>query len=436
MKKIKCIEREGFVTYYGTDKCVLVPETIIEKKLETRGVWFSTVGNIDIQPCDNVSDFKKQMDKVLDKCQEYHLNTVIFQVRPTCDALYSSDINPWSNVLNNEHTEDVNPGFDLFGYFVDEANKRDIEVHAWMNPYRVRGSKLSDLSLTKEEFLEKYLSPKNFARKHPECVIAASDTKLILDPSSDVVQKYLEDTVLEIASKYNIKAIHIDDYFYPYEPIADPDEEEKRLKKYPDLSINDFRRQNVNDMIYKIYQVLQSLPKKVEFGISPFSIYRTNSKWFKDASKEGGCDFGSNNHHTCLEGYESLYADVYMWMEKGWIDYVVPQIYFAFDNFKKLEDGREMDIVKYADLIEWWDWASKKTNVKCYIGQAMYRYNDKGNWSNPEEMIDQIKFNSLYEKIDGSIMFTYKNFVENKYPSLIEARELLKKIWTKDSKPL
>ncbi len=435
MKKIKCIEREGYITYYGTDKPVMVHETVQEKKKETRGVWFSTVENIDIHPCDSVKEYQEQLDEVIQTCKKYHLNTVVFQVRPGCDAFYSSNINPWSCYLSKTRTEDVYPGFDLFGYFVEKANEAGIDVHAWMNPYRVRGSKLDVLKLTKEEFLNQYLSPKNFARQYPECVIETTEHQLILDPASAKVQDYLVETVLEIAKKYPIKAIHIDDYFYPYSPIQDPDEEKKHQALHPELSLNDFRRENVNCMIKKIHDALNTLDHKVEFGISPFGIYRTHSSHFEEEHKTGGWEFGSHNHCSCFQCYEGLYADVYLWMENGWIDYVVPQDYFSLDSYQTKEDGRSLEIVKYADLVDWWSWAAKKTNVKLYIGQGIYRYSDHGNWGNPEEIINQLKVNDLYENVKGSIFFTYHDFVKEDKPSLVEARKLLLKAWTKDVKP-
>jgi len=349
------------------------------------------------------------------------------------DAFYPSKLNPWSRYITG--TEGKDPGFDVFGYFVEEAKKAGITTHAWINPYRVTGQKLDELNMTKQEFLNK-LDKKNFARKHPECVISTSLSKLILDPASSKVRKFVTDTVIEIAQNYDIKAIHIDDYFYPYEPIADEDEERKfKESKFDKLS--DFRRNNVDKLIKMISQKLKKLEKKIEFGISPFGIYRTNAKFFeKDEVDEASWDKGSNNHKGCFTCYKGLYADVYLWMKKKWIDYVVPQNYFDFSNTKIDEKGEETCRVRYADLAKWWSWAAKKTDTKLYMGQGFYRYSDEGDWSNPEEIINQLRFNQVFPNIKGTLFFTYKNFVEEKVPSAVKARELLKELWKKPAKEI
>jgi len=434
MKKIERFVRGGFVTYYGTNDYVLVPEDVQEKDRETRGVWFSTVNNIDIEKIKDVESYKEYLRSVIKTVKEYHFNTVIFQVRPTNDAFYQSDLNPWSKFITG--TEDQDPGFDVFGYFVEEAKKENIDVHAWINPYRVSGIKFTDLNMTKDQFLDT-LSEKNFARRRKDLVIETVLDKCILDPASAEVQEFVSDTALEIARKYDVKAIHIDDYFYPYEEIRDPDEEKKWKQLAPHLSLGDFRRQNVDKLMKMISDKLKTLDKKVEFGISPFGIYRTNSKFFIEKGLKGGWERGSNNHHTCFQGYESLYADVYLWMKNGWIDYVVPQAYFDFDNYAiDKETGEEVERVKYADLVDWWNEICQETKIKLYIGLGLYRYSDSGNWSNSEEIINQLKYLHTKDAVMGAVMFTYRNLVKMEPQSLVEAREKLKRLWTKDVKPL
>lgn len=433
MKKVERYIRGGYVTYFDTDKYVMIPEEVKEKERETRGVWFSTVANIDFEVMKDVPSFQDYLRSVLQKVKEYHFNTIVFQVRPTNDAFYESDLSPWSRFITG--TEDKYPGFDVLGWFIEEAKKEDIEIHAWINPYRVSNLKFTDTHQTKEEFLES-LSEKNFARKNPHLVIATVLDKLILDPTSKEVQEYVSDVALEIARKYDVRAVHIDDYFYPYEAIVDPLEEEKRLALAPNLSLEDFRRDNVSKLMKMISDKLKTLDKKVEFGISPFGIYRTNSEQFTKNGKEGGWIHGSNNHYSCYQGYDGLFADVLLWMKEGWIDYVVPQVYFEFDNYIiSKEDGSQIERVKYADLVDWWNWACKETNMKLYVGQGLYRYNNEGNWSNSEEIINQIKYNHTQDSVLGTIMFTYRDLVKTETSALVDAREKLKKVWTKDVKP-
>lgn len=426
MKPIKRFLSEGNITYFQSENEVLVPD-YKEKEQEFRAVWFSTVGNIDLPKIENIDSYKEYLRGVIQKLKEYNFNSVIFQVRPSNDALYESELSPWSRFITG--VEGKNPGFDIFEYFIEEAKKENITVHAWLNPYRVSTSRLTDLNMTKEQYLNS-LDEKNFARKRPDLVIETNLDKLILDPASIEVQEYVADVSYEIAKKYDVKSIHIDDYFYPYEPIRD-DEEPNKLLKSGISNLNDFRRHNVNMLIKTIHEKLNTLDRKVEFGISPFGIYRTNSKHFSNES-ESSWEKGSNNHHSCFTCYSGLYADVYLWMKEGWIDYVVPQNYFDMDYWKTNQEGKLYEVVKYADLAKWWANICKETNTKLYMGQGLYRYSTEGNWSNPEEIINQLKYNQLYDNISGVSFFTYRDLVKEEPKSLVEARAKLKKIWTKN----
>lgn len=433
MKPIKRFCLPGNVKYYGTDVDVLIPETYVEKEAELRGVWVSTVANIDIPRMNEVNDeeiqkYKDYLNKIIDTVKEYNMNTVVFQVRPVGDALYESELNPWSSVLTG--VEDKYPGFDVFAYFCEIAKKANVQVHAWVNPYRAGRIDIVEANMTKEEFINT-LSEKNFARRHPECTVLTTKNKLSLDPSSEKVMEFVSDSVLEIAAKYDVKAVHIDDYFYPYECISDPDEEAK-AKARGFEKIGDFRRDNVNRLIEMISKKLKTLPKKVEFGISPFGIYRTKAANFEVLDEEKAWEYGANNHPGCTTCYKGIYADVFYWMKNGWIDYVVPQAYWDLDNTTIGEEGAEKCLVRYADVVQWWSWAAEKTDVKLYIGQGIYRYSNEGNWANPEEIPNQLMYNQNVENVLGTVFFTFKNFLNNDVESLKKGRELLKTMWTKE----
>lgn len=438
-KPIKRFCFEGNIKYFGSDKDVLIPDEYVEKDVELRGAWLSTVANIDIPKMKDTSlesqqELKDYLLKVIGTLKEFNMNTIIFQVRPVNDALYKSKLNPWSSVLTG--VEGMDPGFDVFGFFCEEAKKNNIDVHAWINPYRAGRVDIVEAGMTKEEFIAK-LAPNNFARMHPECTILTKQNKLLLDPANELVREYVSDSIVEIAENYDIKAIHIDDYFYPYEQVADPDEEAKQ-KEAGFEKLSDFRRNNVDLMIELIHNKLAKLDKKVEFGISPFGIYRTDSKYFNQETDEkydeAAWEFGSNNAKGCTTNYKGLYADVYKWMEEGWIDYVVPQDYWDLDNTKLNDEGVEACVVRYADIAKWWSWAAEKTNCKLYIGQAFYRYNKEGAWANPEEIPNQLKYNQNYENILGTIFFTFRDFYREDCDSIIEGKKLLKKLWTKPAK--
>ena len=432
MKPIKKFKEEGFITYFRSDEKVMIPEKYIEKKEELRAVWFSTVANIDIPKLEDVDSYKEYLLGVIQKITEFNLNTVIFQVRPANDAFYKSDLNPWSSFITGDQGK--NPGFDVFGWFVEEAKKEGLTVHAWINPYRVALKKLSELKMTKDEYLET-LAVNNFARINKHLVIETIGGSLILDPASSEVREFVSDSVLEIARNYDVKAVHIDDYFYPYEEIKD-NEEELKFKKSGIKHLDDFRRDNVNKLIKLIHEKLASLPKKVEFGISPFGVYRTNSKYFENKEDKRAWEHGSNNDFSCFTCYQGLYADVYYWMEKGYIDYIVPQIYFNFDYYRVLEDGSKKEIVKYADLAKWWNWVCEKTGTKLYIGQGLYRVGSgEKSWNDPMEISNQLLFNQTLNNVSGTIFFTYHNLVD-KDDVLNETRENLKLFWTSKAKEI
>ena len=185
-----------------------------------------------------------------------------------------------------------------------------------------------------------------------------------------------------------------------------------------------------------IHNNLNTLNKKVEFGISPFGIFRTNTKFANGKTGEEFWDKGSNNDASCLSCYKALYADVVKWMEKGWIDYVTPQNYFDFDNAKVNDKGEEKCQVKYADLAKWWSEICYETNTKLYMGQAIYRYGTDANWKDVEEIPNQIKYNQTLGNVKGTMFFTYKDFVREDNETLVEGRKLLKKLWTKDCKEI
>lgn len=394
---------------------------------DIRGVWISNVANIDTPKGVSAEEYKAHLIGILDNMKSYNMNTAIFQVRPTNDAYYPSDLNPWSRFITG--VEDKDPGFDVFGFFVEEAAKRGIRVHAWMNPYRVSGTDIKAANMTKEEFINT-LSEKNWARKHPEHTILDGTNKLLLRPAHQEVIDFVTASIMEVAEKYDIDAVHIDDYFYPYAKIPEEDEMEDYLKyrKDENQSFDDFRRMNVDRMIENIHNELKKLlskkGKKVEFGISPFAIYRTHSSIIPD-----GWDRGSYNAAGAFQCYSGLYSDVYKWMKEGWIDYVVPQDYFSFDR----KD------VSYHDVVWWWSNICCETGTKLYIGQGLYQCGAKEGfssyaWQNPDEMKNQLKFNCNFPNVKGTIFFTYRDLVPSDNKIKNKNLEGIKELWCKKNK--
>lgn len=334
---------------------------------DIRAVWMTTVFNIDFPSVKNNIDAQKnEYIKKLDLLKAMGINTIVVQVRPKADALYKSAINPWSDILTG--TQGKDPGYDPMDFMVKEAHKRGMEFHAWLNPYRITtsGTDLNALSTT---------SP---ARLHPNWIITYNNA-LYYNPEIEEVKKHIVDTVKEIVSNYNIDAIVFDDYFYPSSyPL--PQGENK------DGAVANSRRQNINDMIQRVSKTIRGIKKNVKFGISPAGIWKNTDS---DPT-------GSNTNGN--ESYYSVYGDTRSWIKNGWIDYVVPQIYWETGN--KAAD--------YETLVKWWSNEVRGTNVKLYIGQGIYN-NDVA-----KEIDTQLKINQNYLEVKGSFYYGMKDLLSNK----------------------
>lgn len=414
------IDPNQTIKYWHNQEDIMMPEYHFDPK-KVRGVWVSNVANIDTPKGLPMEEYQDYLKKMIANIASYNINVVVFQVRPMGDAYYKSQLNPWSRFITG--VEDQDPGFDVLEFVINECKKYGIRVHAWMNPYRVGNEQMDKINKTKEEYLDT-LSKRNFARIHKEHTILDGINKVILSPSHPEVIKFVTDTIMEVAKNYDVEAVHIDDYFYPYAKIPEELEYDDYLKyrDYEGQSMDDFRRSNVNKMIKSIYEGLKELlsntGKKVEFGISPFAIYRTNS-----SINPEGWEKGSYHSAGVLQCYEGLYSDVYKWMKEGWIDYVVPQVYFPF----------ERQDVTYHDLVLWWSNICKETNTKLYIGQGLYQMGveDKKEWQNPEEMKNQLTFNCQFDNVEGTIFFTYRDLVKGQNPIKDQALDTIKELWNK-----
>ena len=227
-------------------------------------------------------------------------------------------------------TEGFDPGFDVLEFMVEEGHKRGIEIHAWLNPYRVStgtADKMTQLNLLHED---------NFARKNPDLVIADSLGKLILNPGEPAVRNYLNQVVTELVTKYDIDGIHFDDYFYSYSGMSNTQDAQTFITHNPNsLALADWRRDNVDQLVEMVFNTVEAEniahQKNMKFGISPFGIW-----------KSGGD--GSNTSSGALQSYSAQYADSKKWVEEGWVHYIMPQLYWQFDH----------SAAPYADLVDWW----------------------------------------------------------------------------------
>lgn len=411
----------SYVKYRHNNEEIDIPEyKYVEENV--RGVWIANVANMDTPICENVDEYKQYLISILDNMKSFNMNTAIFHVRPTNDSYYKSSLNPWSKFITG--TEGKDPGFDVLEFFIKEASRRNIRVHAWFNPYRVNTVSVDKLGLTKDEYLDT-LSENNWARLNKEHTILDGVNKIILRPGHQEVIDFVTKSVIEVAEKYDIDAIHMDDFFYPYDPVKDEDEYDDYIKfrKNEQQTLKEWRLENVDKLIEQIHNELTTLYNKtgkyVEFGISPFPIYRTHKSIL-----DTGWEKGSYHSKGAFQCYEGQYSDIYKWMVNGWIDYVVPQDYFSF----------ERPDVSYHDICWWWANICRETNTKLYIGQAIYHLGEKEGryhetWQNPEEINNQLKFNCNFDNIKGTIFFTYKYFIKGDNQILNEGLEKLKKLW-------
>lgn len=359
---------------------------IINPDSEVRGVWIASVFNIDYPSAADLSPeaLRAELDAILDTCVENSLNTVFFQVRPSCDALYKSEIFPVSSYLSKSGAL----AFDPLEYIVTAAHSRNIFVHAWVNPLRVTVSG-TDLSALPEN------SP---ARQNPEWTVPYADGKLYLNAGMPEVRQLVADGVREIVENYDVDGVVFDDYFYPYPKndesgqtavFDDTDEFEAYGAGFD--SIADWRRDNINRLVELCYNTVHDADPECQFGISPCGI------WQNDNGKNGGS--ATNG----FEGYNSLYCDATAWIKAGTIDFISPQIYWRFTD-----SASAFDIVT-----RWWNAALDGSLVKLYISHASYRYED-GDWSDPSgELSEQISFARSEKAYRGSIFYGYDELNKN-----------------------
>ena len=359
---------------------------IIDPSSEVRGVWIASVYNIDYPSAAGLdaAALQAEIDSIIATCLETGLNTIFFQVRPTCDALYKSELFPVSSFLSADGTLP----FDPLDYIVKEAHKNNIFVHAWVNPLRVTMNS-TDVNTLPET------SP---ARMHPEWTVPYVDGKLYLNAGIPEVRKLVADGVREIVAGYDVDGIVFDDYFYPYPAnnadgtaavFDDAEEFAAYGAEYEDRAA--WRRANINDLIAQVYDAVHTTDPDCVFGVSPFGI------WQNDNGKNGGS--ATNG----LEGYHALHCDALAWVEAGTVDYLSPQLYWQFTTTS----------APYDVLVRWWNAALENTGVDLYVSHAIYRY-EEGNWAEPEgEMTEQVTFARSELAYKGSVYYGYDEIRQN-----------------------
>lgn len=355
-------------------------------KREMRAVWLATVYNIDWPSSDSLTTDvqKEELLEILDLVKQYNMNTVIFQIRPSTDAFYASTLEPWSAWLTGQQGKAPVPFYDPLEFAISECRKRGIDIHVWLNPYRA----VADTATS--------TAPEHVTNTHPDWFFTYGKTKFF-DPGLDETRNYVSNVVSDIVRRYDIDAVHIDDYFYPYriQNIDFPDESsfEKNPRGFTTNQKEEWRRDNVDLIIKQIHDSIRAIKPWVEFGISPFGVWRNK----KDDPKGSNTMAGVTN-------YDDLYADILKWQQEGWIDYVVPQLYWHIG----------FEIADYAELTNWWSHNTYGTQL--YIGQALYRLDRKSKtkqWRTSKQLMKQIENNRSYPLIKGSVYFSAKHLKQN-----------------------
>ena len=365
-----------------------------------KGVWVATVLNIDY-PKERTTDpeiLKSEAITILDTVAAAGLNAVFFQVRPTADAFYQSNYFPWSKYLTGAQGTPPAESFDPLHFWIDEAHKRGIELHAWLNPYRITRKTVHEPSHDVAS-----LTVNHPARLHPEWVVAHSDGNLYFDPGIPQVRQLLIDSALELVTNYDIDGIHFDDYFYPGKDFNDS--ATFAVFGHGFYSIEEWRRENVNTLIRDLHDAIEEGPRNVRFGISPFGI------WANDTSHPLGSATRGN------QTYFSNYADPLTWIKEGSIDYIAPQLYWHIG----------FDIADYHVLLNWWHRATLFSSVDLYIGHAAYRtgHPDPSHpWHGVNEIKRQLSLNRGYSGVRGSIFYNFSALAGT--PAL---KELLKEYY-------
>ncbi len=355
---------------------------------EFRGVWVPSVYNLDFPTKAGlpVDTLKQDIISVLDNALDIGFNAVILQVRPTGDALYKSELFPWSDYLTGTQGKAPADGFDPLAFWVDEAHKRGLELHAWINPFRItKGSAKNPLQDVNK------LAASNPARKNPTWTVKYTDGSLYYNPGIPEVRQLIVNGVSEVVRGYDVDGIHFDDYFYPGTDFPDDAAYKAYGKGFSNK--NEWRRDNVNQLIKSTYTAVKQLRADCAFGVSPVGI------WANKSSSAYGSDTKGQ------ESYYEHFADSRKWVKSGWVDYICPQIYWHIG----------FDIADYQKLVAWWSEVVTGTPVELYVGQAAYRSGSGTKSSDPwygaNEIVRQLDLNATVPAVAGSVHYRYGSFV-------------------------
>ncbi|MEM9664771.1 MAG: family 10 glycosylhydrolase [Bacteroidota bacterium] len=340
---------------------------------EFRGAWIATVINLDWPKTSAGPSQRQRLRNMLDSLQTVGINAVFFQVRSEGDAMYASDLEPWSYWLNGEQGKAPEPFYDPLAFVIEEAHARGMELHAWFNPFRASRNAGGYP-----------LDPSHALVENPEWMLTFGNLRLF-DPGLPAVRDYITTVIMDVVRRYDIDGVHFDDYFYPYPPnqVTNQDAASFAAHSRGVTNRGDWRRENINLFVQQVGDSIRAVKPHVKYGISPFGIWKS------------GVPAGI----VGLDAYETLYADATAWLDNQSIDYVIPQLYWAFGG------GQD-----YASLATWWSATSLGRHL--YTGHGLYRA-DRATFSgtlyNANEVPRQVRYNRGDPGIQGSVFFRAEN---------------------------
>ena len=354
-------------------------ETLPRIEREFRAAWVATVDNIDWPSEPGLPVFQQQAEmlEILDRAKAIKLNAIVFQVRPTADAMFISDLEPWSYYLTGNNGLAHDPVWDPLAFTIDEAHRRGIELHAWVNPYRAWHPTAPDT-----------LSQRHVSNQYPDAVHRYGAQRW-MDPGASITEEHSFAVIMDIVDRYDVDGIHMDDYFYPY----GVNDEQGNKVDFPDslswaaydgpLALEDWRRSNVDHFIERVYSGIKERKPWVLFGISPFGIWRP----------------GHPEGVTGFDAYEGLFADAKKWLEQGWVDYWTPQLYWPLES-----KGQP-----FGPLLDWWV-GENRTNRHMWPGMGVYRVDPSGSnaWQ-VGEVVDQIRRTRTTTGASGNVLFSWRS---------------------------
>ena len=367
-------------------------------KHELRAVWIATVDNMDWPTSRNLTteQQKEELINYLDLFKSLNFNSIIFQVRPTADAFYASKLEPWSLYLTGQQGKAPDPFYDPLAFIIEEAHKRGMELHAWLNPYR----------LTQNVANLDNMDPNHIYKKHPEW-FTPHGRKAFFDPALPQTRDFLCNVVADILRRYDVDGIHMDDYFYPNNDFEDSLSFVQHNRGFAPEEKMAWRRDNVDLVIRQLQDTVKSIKPYVKFGISPYAVWRN----LRDDPR------GSDTQSYGYTNYDHLHADVLKWMENKWVDYMMPQFYFHIGHPR----------ADFAILAKWW--ADYSGGMPIYAGLGTFKLSANSNdpeWRSPEEVVKQIEHIRQLPEYPGVCYFNARNFTQNR----LGITDVLKGVYT------